>query len=189
MATGKGLARRTVEPDAVLSAEEFEALRKRIAAAVSTFRSDLLGIEQALLGKTATAPAKMESPRISLFRNAYTGVGAIPSVSEKDSTELILSVIAKYGLRETSYSKMVPVTAPNEIDDVGNYYDAKEVYDAWILNPSIDTKFDFDKPPSQNTPFVSANSRAQFQLRAQKVFYLAENPGTVGTLQIWLFKY
>ena len=193
MAAGRRIAPRTVEPEAVLTQTEIQQIRARIAQGLANFRAELQSIESALIGGPGAAvPAVVERPRVSFFGNAIAEAGKTPGVTSDQSVAQILATLGTYGLREASYSTVVPVTAPKPIDNNGEYYDAGEVFDAWILNPSVDTKFDFDKPPSQNTPFISANSRAQFQLRKQRVYYLPQNtlpPGTTGTLQIWLFKY
>jgi len=165
-------------------------VRARAASRVSALREDLAELENLLAGRPGvSALKKATAPRISVYRSLLADTLAVHSVGPGGSSADYLSSFESVGLRERSFDQVVPVTAPNPIDDTGNSYDAQAVYDAWILNPSIDTKFDFNKPPSQNTPYISANSRMQFQVRAQKVYYLSENPGVEGTLQIWLLKY
>ena len=184
----------SVAPNDILGpaqVKQVDALRAKAASRVAALRDDLAELESALGGRlplTKTAKATLQ-PRISLYRSLLGGVTSVPGVSADQGSPAILANMSKYGLRDRSFDTVVPVTAPNKIDQYGNSYDAGAVYDAWILNPSVDTKFDFNQPPSQNTPFISANSRMQFQVKKQKVFYLAQNPGAVGVLQIWLLKF
>ncbi len=168
--------------------------RARAASAIAGARAALENLEETIRGRVsalALAPGPVSAARSlrSLPRSLLPAVQAVPEVTPELTAQEILAVIGSYGIREASYGIVVPVTAPNPINQTGNVYDAGDVYDAWILNPSIDTKIDFDKMPSQNTPFISANTRMQFQIRKQKVWYLAQNPGTVGTMQLWLLRY
>lgn len=170
-----------------------QAARLRLADTVGSLRGQFADIESELRGAVqrviTVGPGGTGGSRVLQLRNLDAVLSSVPQPSAAQGSAAILAQYGKTGFRERSYDTVVPVTAPNEIDQNGNYYDAAGVYDAWILNPSIDTKIDFSKPPSQNTPFVSANSRMQFAVRAQKVYYLAQNPGTVGVMQIWLLKY
>jgi hypothetical protein len=186
--------RRLAEPDRVYSRAEYEstvgAIRTRAAGRVSALINDLRELESALGGALPARPAQTLRPRVSLYRSLLSQATVVPPVSADMSAEEILAGFGQYGLRERSFDDVVPVTAPQQIDQFGEWYDAGAVYDAWILNPSIDTKIDFNKPPSQNTPFISANSRMMFQVRKQKVYYLAEGvPVAPGTMQIWLLKF
>jgi len=201
MAAGKGRSiavpppARPVFPDSVLTAQEaqrIQALRSRASQRVTALRDDLDELAAALKGAVPSvqkAVVPLQS-RISVYRSLLSETQAAPpTVSADQGSADILAAFAKYGLRDRSFDQVVPVTAPKPIDNVGESYDAGAVYDAWILNPSIDCKFDWDKVPSQNTPFISANSRMQFQVRKQKVYYLAQNPNSSGVLQIWLLKF
>jgi hypothetical protein len=195
MAAGRAIARaRPVEPSTILSpaeAQRIAGLRTRAASRVQALRDDLDELAAALGGRlpATRAAAGAVRPRISYYTSLLSDTLRVPAVSADQGTPAILEALAQYGLRERSFDKVVPVTAPQAINDSGSSYDAGAVYDAWILNPSVDCKFDFEKLPSQNTPFISANSRMQFQVRAQKVYYLGQNAGLVGTLQIWLLKF
>lgn len=183
---------RRVEADSVLTGAEFarvQQLRESAAGKVSALVTDLQNLEAALRGRTTSTEVQQLAPRISLYRSALASVKAVPAVEGTMTVSDILSAFSQYGLRDRSFDTVVPVTAPNPINSTGTYYDAGAVFDAWILNPSIDTKIDFNGPPNQNTPFISANSRMQFQVRAQKVYYLSQNPGLVGTMQVWLLKF
>ena len=181
---------RVVHAQLAPSGGQIAQVRSRAASRVSALRGDLLELENLLAGKLTSGVVAVKTvPRISVYRSLLSETLAVNPVGPGGSAADYLQSFETLGLRERSFDRMVPVTAPNPIDDTGNAYDAQAVYDAWILNPSIDTKFDFNGPPSQNTPSITANSRMQVQVRAQKVYYLAENPGTVGTLQIWLLKY
>lgn len=144
----------------------------------------------ALLGyRVAQSPLVSPTPRITVNTSFLEEIKGVPQPTPGEGVSQILVNLARFGLRERPYDFVQPVTAPNEINDTGNSYDAGAIYDAWILNPSVDTRIDFNKPPSTNTPYISAASRMQFAVRAQKVYYTAATAGQVGTMQIWLLKY
>jgi hypothetical protein len=161
-----------------------------LADRLAGVRAGFQELEQALRGGAASKPAANQTgSRVLVMRDLDEAIAAVPEPKPETGTAGLLAEYGRSGFRERSFDVVVPVTAPDPIDSTGNYYDAKAVYDAWILNPSIDTRIDFKKPPSQNTPFISANSRMQFAVKKQKVYYLAANPGTTGVMQIWLLKY
>ena len=168
-----------------------QAVRAQLANRIAGVREDFESLEDLLRGTVpgASAAAPASRPRVMVNRALSDVLAEVPAVSESQGVAGLLVQLLRLGLRERSFDVVVPVTAPNPINDSGNYYDAGSIYDAWILNPSIDTKIDFDKPPNQNTPFISANSRMQFQVRKSRVYYLSQNPGTTGTMQIWLLKF
>lgn len=184
----------TAGQDALAADEGAEILRarSRAASAIAAARTALENLETAIRGRvSALAPgaAPAAASVRALPRSRLPALQAVPEVTPELTAQEILAVIGTYGIRQASYGVVVPATAPNPINSTGNFYDARDVYDAWILNPSIDTKIDFDKMPSQNTPFIAANTFMQFQIRKQKVWYLAQNPGTVGVMQVWLLRY
>jgi hypothetical protein len=161
-----------------------------LAGRIAGVRDDLDELAQALMGTGAgVAQAVEQRPRVTLYESRLSAALKIPRVTAADGTPAILENYGQIGFRDRSFDIVVPVTAPNPINDTGNSYDAGAVYDGWILNPSVDTKIDFDKPCSQNTPFISANSRMMFAVRKQKVYYLANLTGLKGVMQIWLFKF
>lgn len=173
------------------SLTEIQAARRLLADRIAGIRDDFTALENSLRGGQlrSTVVAQGEKSPLRGIRRAADIASALPKPSESLGTAGLLSQYGQHGFRERSFDLVVPVTAPNVINDSGNSYDAGQFYDAWILNPSVDTKIDFTKAPNQNTPFITANSRMQFQLRAQKVWYLAQNAGNVGVMQIWLLKF
>jgi hypothetical protein len=176
------------------SAQEAEAaaqaVRNRAAQRAAALAADFNELAALLGGSAPSAGATaVGKPRVMLFGDTKGAGATVPPAPESLGTPGILANLARYGIKERSYDVVKPVVAPNEIDEVGNSYDAGAIYDAWLLSPSCDCKIDFDKAPEQNTPYVSANSRMQFQVRKQKVYYLANTPGQTGTLSIWLLAY
>lgn len=168
-----------------------QAARQLLADRIAGIRADFATLEESLRGNvTRVAPGVAAgASKIRAIRQLGPVLPIVPAPAESTGTAGLLAQYGKYGFRERSFDVVVPVTAPNEINSTGSYYDAGNIYDAWILNPSVDTKISFTAPPSQNTPFISANSRMQFQVRAQKVWYLAQNAGTTGVMQIWLLAF
>lgn len=166
------------------------AARAQLADQVAAMRSGFASIEQALRGAAQQRTQAVGRPSgRALISNLDALVADVPTPSTDLGSDGLLAQYGRTGFRERSFDTVVPVTAPNPINDTGNEYDAAGVYDAWILNPSIDAKIDFDKPPSQNTPFIAASTFMNFQVKKQKVYYLAQNPGTVGVMQIWLLRF
>lgn len=159
-------------------AARFEGLSKEFA--------DIAAMLGARIGKS---PAVSPTPRLTIRTSLLEEIKGVPQPTAQEGTAQILVNLARFGLRERPFDYVQPVTAPNPIDFTGTSYDAGAVYDAWILNPSCDTRVDFNKPPSQNTPYVSAASRMQFAVRAQKFYYVAAEEGLTGTMQVWMFKY
>jgi hypothetical protein len=169
--------------------EDLSGIRSRVAARVAALRNDLADLENALRGvKPGIAPT---TPTQGLFlpSSLLERTLSVPALSRTATLEGILSHLALYGVKDRPFDVIEPVTVPQPINQVGNVYDAGQIFDAWILNPSIDTKFSFTKMPSQNTPFITANSRMQVQVRAEKIWYLAQNAGQEGVLQLWLLRW
>ena len=168
-----------------------QAARAQLADRVAGLRGDFETLEDLLRGAApGAAPGAIASrPRVMVNRALSEVLAAVPPVSESQGVAGLLVQLLRLGLRERSFDVVVPVTAPTPINDTGNDYDAGSLYDAWIVNPSIDTKIDFDKPPNQNTPFIAANTFMHFQVRKSKVYYLSQNPGTTGVMQVWLLKF
>ncbi len=168
---------------------DLSAIQARTAARVAALRADLVDLENALRGRKVAPTAPSETQGLFLPSSLLEKVISVPALAPGATLEAILSHLSTYGIKDRPFDIIEPVTAPQPINDVGNMYDAGQVFDGWILNPSIDTKFSFTKMPSQNTPVISANSRMQIQVRAQRVWYLSQNSGTPGTLQLWLFRW
>lgn len=168
---------------------DLSAVQSRVAARVAALRADLADLENALRGAKPAATAASPAQGLFLPSSLLEKVLSVPALAPGATLEGILTHLSTYGLKDRPFDIIEPVTAPQPINEVGNVYDAGQVFDGWILNPSVDTKFSFTKMPSQNTPFVSANSRMQVQVRAQRVWYLSQNAGVTGTLQLWLFRW
>lgn len=189
------LARRPVYPQVIVTSgeavAEIQQVRQRAASRVRDLQRDLADLEAALLGGAGPIGGRAERarPRLGFYHSRLSETLAVPQVTNGLATEQLLTLFGKIGLRDRSFDTVLPVTAPQPINDTGNYYDAGAIYDAWLLNPNIDTRIDFNKAPNQNTPSISANSRMQFQVRAQKVWYMSAVAGLTGTLQIWLLKF
>ncbi|MBF6555573.1 MAG: hypothetical protein IVW52_05275 [Acidimicrobiales bacterium] len=166
------------------------AIRAQLAGRVAGLREGFEELEDALRGAlppATAAPAAAPRSRVLLNRGLEEVLGQLPPIPSS-ATDL-LGYAARVGQRDRSFDIVVPVTAPEPINTTGGSYDAAAIYDAWILNPSVDTRIDFDKAPNQNTPFIAANLFMHFAVRKQKVYYLAVNPASVGTMQVWLLKY
>ena len=174
--------------------EELEALRTRVADALTRFRTDLSAIEAQVRGVAArTASARRVAPaaaRPGLLLLPSPEQTAAPSpVPSGDTTLDILRILLRYGIEQRSYDIQDAIVAPDPITDKGNSFDAGEFWDHWIISPSIDSRISFRAQPTPNTPIITAGQTMNFQVRARTVYYVSANPGTSGSLNLWLAKY
>jgi hypothetical protein len=190
--------------------DRLSEIEARIRAAISRFRSELELVENALhrIGPPPTPPptAPPTAPSVAaaiqkavseaapprpglLIPKSTAPPTAAPPPPSSATIEDLLNYIIANGLKSRSYDIMKPAIAPQQISSVGAEFDAGEIYDAWIIIPSVDTRISFSGPPNENTPFLGAGQAMNFNLRARKVYYLAALPTLTGTLSVWLAKY
>lgn len=166
---------------------DLESIRTRLADALAQLQQ-VLGEEEARLrGPTGTPVVPPVKRRLlSPQTQPLEAASMLPTgKTVADYFELFATV----GMPQRSYNVLDAVIAPEPINDQGNKHDAGQVYDAWILIPTVDSRISFRGPTSQNTPAISAKWATNFQVRARTVWYSSAIPGEKGVMNIWLGRY
>lgn len=134
--------------------------------------------------------APIEKQRLLSLRKQVPGAPPPPGPAggTKSVVELLEELLTR-GFKERSFDVSDEIVAPKPITDKGDRFDAGEIWDSWIVIPSIDARISFKGPPASNTPIVLANSTMNFQVRAQIVCYVAANVGETGQLNLFLARY
>jgi hypothetical protein len=174
-------------------AEIESAVRERWATALANFRAEITRLEDMVRPPAARQVAPGGQPR----RLQRLGPGPIalqtppvPTPGPNAPLEEMLANLVTYGIKQRSYDETDDVIAPDAITATGANYDAKVLWDHWIVNPTVDALISFKGPPSQNTPILAAGLSMNFQIRASKVYYqTAPGVTTQGQLYVRLARY
>jgi len=173
-----------------MSDTEFQLLRRRL----ENLYNELMVIEQQLhpvvtrlrmllgevLGVEGAPPAPappIEGPRMAVITPAVT-----PTAPEPVRPVTVVQL--------RSYRVHKFTVAPAPITFEGADYDLGEIYNTVILQPTVDTQIEVDKPVEPTTPVVYAGTFMNLDsVEVRRIYYKGVSPVLTGRLSVWAFKY